>query len=598
MSDSRNITKSITGSISKPTLDVPVELLIVVAVCAFLFFYGLGAFGLVGADEPRYAQVAREMLQRNDYVTPTLNGVAWLEKPALYYWRAMFAFDLFGIHDWAARLPSATFALGMITVIFFHMRRFRPGAQLAAALITASCAAVIGFARGASTDMQLAAPFTVAMLGWYAWYETGSKFWLLDLYVFTAVATLAKGPVAPFLAGLIVLVFCALRRDIRTAFRTLWIPGIMIYLGIVLPWFILVQIRNPQFIRVFILEHNLERFATNLYQHRQPFWYYIPVLLLSLVPWTFFAIPALLDALRSCLRDWRLPRSSPDRKLIDSYPEFLVIWSLLPILFFSISKSKLPGYILPSIAPCTILTADFIQRNKDRSISALVILAHAALGALAIGVFMVFPYFLLQRLPLPASAASLAALIAFASFAGIYLTLRRTGYKFLQGVTLIPILVIVGVLLRIDGPAVDNFYSARPVARDLQLHDLDRRQVAVFDAKRELRYGLEFYRNQTVSSYNENEIPFVEHLLIAKEGTRAQFEKLLDGRTAKYIGSFAPQHIDYYIVSALPGAELPGITAPLGAASSEGNPRRPLRANPATSPNPATRLAPKSDKKK
>ena len=556
-------------TISKPESNSPIELIITVCVCAFLFFYGLGSFGLVGADEPRYAQVAREMLERNDFVTPTLNGIAWLEKPALYYWRAMFAFETFGVQDWAARLPSATFALGMITVIFFHMRRFRPGAQLDAALITASCAGVIGFARGASTDMQLAAPFTVALLGWYAWYETGKKIWLLDLYFFLAVATLAKGPVAPFLAGAVVLIFCALRRDIRSALRTLWIPGIVIYFAIVLPWFILVQLRNPQFLRVFILEHNLERYATNLYQHPQPFWYYIPVLLLSLIPWTFFAVPALIDAVQSCLKDWRLPVDSSDRRLIDSYPEFLVVWALFPIVFFSISRSKLPGYILPSIAPCTILTADFIQRRKDQAISVLVIGAHAALSALAIGLFMVFPYFLLQRLPLPASAASLAALIAFGSFAGIYLTLRRSGYRYFQGVTLIPIMVIVGVLLRIDGPAVDNFYSARPVARNLKAIDADRRQVAVFDVKRELWFGLEFYRNQKVSSYNENEVPFAEHLLIAKQGTRPQFEKLLDGRKIERIGGFAPQHVDYYVVSALPASELPGIGAPLGASSSE-----------------------------
>lgn len=546
-----------------------------VAVCGFLFFFGLGAFGLVGADEPRYAQVAREMLQRHDYVTPTLNGIAWLEKPALYYWRAMFAFETFGIHDWAARLPSATFALGMITVIFFHMRRFRPGAQLDAALITASCAAVIGFARGASTDMQLAAPFTVAMLGWYAWYETGKKFWLLDLYVFLAVATLAKGPVAPFLAGAIVLIFCALRRDIRSAFRTFWIPGILIYCSIVLPWFILVQMRNPQFLRVFIFEHNLERFATNLYQHKQPFWYYVPVLLLSLAPWTFFAVPALIDALRSCLKDWRLPLASADRRLIDSYPEFLVIWTFFPILFFSLSQSKLPGYILPCIAPCTILTADFIQRRKDEAISVVVVGAHATLSALAIGLFMVLPYFLQQRLPLPAGAFSLALFVAFASFAVVYLTLRRTGYRFFQGVTLIPILIIVGVLLRIEGPTIDNFYSARPVAANLHALDADRRQVAVFNAKRELRYGLEFYRNQSVSSYDENEIPFAEHLLIAREGTRSKIEKLLDGRKFERIGGFPSQHIDYYVVSALPVAELPGIVAPLGAASSEDTPHHP-----------------------
>jgi 4-amino-4-deoxy-L-arabinose transferase-like glycosyltransferase len=527
------------------------ELIIVAAVCAFLFFYGLGSFGLVGADEPRYAQVAREMLEHNDYVTPTLNGEAWLEKPALYYWRAMFAFETFGVKDWAARLPSATFALGMITVIFFHMRRFRPGAQLDAALITASCAAVIGFARGASTDMQLAAPFTVAMLGWYAWYETRKKIWLVDLYFFLAIATLAKGPVAPFLAGIVVLLFCAMRRDIKSGFRTLWIPGILLYIAIVLPWFVLVQMRNPQFLHVFIFEHNLERFATNTFQHRQPFWYYIPVLLLALAPWTFFAIQALIDAFHSCLKDWRLPKSSQqERTLIDSFPEFLVIWALLPILFFSISQSKLPGYILPAIAPCTILTADFLQRRKDNRISPLVIAAHAALAGIVVGLFLVFPYFLLQGMPLTIKARLLTVVVSAAAFLGIYFTLRRTGYRFLRFVTIVPVIVIVGFVLKVVAPSIDNFYSARPVAHDLQVIGTDQRPIAVYNTRRELRYGLVFYRNQKISSYNEQDIPLSEHLLIAKAGSRPEFEPLLNGRQVARLGQFPAQHVEYYLVSA------------------------------------------------
>ena len=172
----------------------------------FFLFYGLvpvfggDGLGLVGADEPRYAQIAREMLSRHDYVTPVLWGHPWLEKPALYYWRAMFAFLEFGVHDWSARLPSASFAFILVALIYLHLRRFRPGSQLDAALITASCAGIVGFARGASTDMQLAAPFCIGMLGWYAWYETDKKFWLFDLYFFVGVATLAKGPVAPVMA--------------------------------------------------------------------------------------------------------------------------------------------------------------------------------------------------------------------------------------------------------------------------------------------------------------------------------------------------------------------------------------------------------------
>ncbi len=192
-----------------PALETVLEAGTLFILTAFFLFYGLvpifggAGLGLVGADEPRYAQVAREMLQRHDYITPMLWGRPWLEKPALYYWRAMFSFKEIGIHDWSARLPSASFAFVLVTLIYLHLRRFTAsGGQLDAALITASCAGILTLrpVRGASTDMQLAAPFCIGMLGWYAWYETDSKFWLFDLYFFVGAATLAKGPIAPFLA--------------------------------------------------------------------------------------------------------------------------------------------------------------------------------------------------------------------------------------------------------------------------------------------------------------------------------------------------------------------------------------------------------------
>src|SRR5512138_3783213 len=183
------------------------ELLALAAFCAFFFYFGLGSFGLTGADEPRYAQIAREMLARHDWVTPVLNGVPWLEKPVLYYWGAMLSYGVFGVSDWAARVPCATFATATIVAIYFFMRRFHPGSQLDAALIAASSAAIIGFARGASTDMPLAATFTIAMLAWYAWLETAHRRWLALFYVFMGLATLAKGPVAPFLAAVIITLF-------------------------------------------------------------------------------------------------------------------------------------------------------------------------------------------------------------------------------------------------------------------------------------------------------------------------------------------------------------------------------------------------------
>jgi len=256
------------------------ELVSLLIFAGFFLFYGLAPLsggarlGLVGADEPRYAQIAREMLAahsedchevhaniaprslspsdlRASYVcltggtvTPILYGKPWLEKPALYYWRAMGFFKEFGVSDWSARLPSATGALALIVLAFLHLKRFRPGGHLDAALIMVSCVAIVAFARGASTDMQLAAPFCMGMLGWYAWYETGKKFWLFDLYFFNAAATLAKGPVAPFMALCIIILFLGLRREWSALRRTIWIPGIILYLAMVLPWYIAVQRRD------------------------------------------------------------------------------------------------------------------------------------------------------------------------------------------------------------------------------------------------------------------------------------------------------------------------------------------------------------------
>ena len=155
---------------------------------------GRGAFGLVGADEPRYAQVAREMLDRSDWVTPTLQGKPWLEKPVLYYWQAMLSFRVAGVSDQAARLPAAFDAALLIAVIYFFLRRFRPGSELDGALITASCAAVVGFARAAATDMPLASCFAIALLAWYAWYESRAAHLSCRLLYFSGAWNLSQRP--------------------------------------------------------------------------------------------------------------------------------------------------------------------------------------------------------------------------------------------------------------------------------------------------------------------------------------------------------------------------------------------------------------------
>src|SRR6202790_2333337 len=365
------------------------DVLLLVAFCGFLFFYGLGAFGLIGADEPPYAQVAREMLDRSDWVTPTLQGKPWLEKPVLYYWQAMLAFRVGGVTDQAARLPAAFDAAMLVAAIYFFLRRFRPGSELDGALITASCAAVVGFARAAATDMPLAAAFAMALLAWYAWYESRRNIYLAAFYIFMALGTLAKGPVAPALAAVIIFLFVAVKRDWRALPRTLWIPGIALYFAAMLPWYIAVQLRNPEFFRVFILEHNFARFSEDVYHHRQPFWFYLPVFLLAMMPWTLVLILAIAEPARLIWSQGKEKKAFSSAE--DSWQLFLLIWMLVPILFFSASQSKLPGYILPAVPAGALMVAEYLAARRgearpaeEKKFSPLFAAAHGVLCGLLI----------------------------------------------------------------------------------------------------------------------------------------------------------------------------------------------------------------------
>jgi 4-amino-4-deoxy-L-arabinose transferase-like glycosyltransferase len=515
--------------------------------CGFLFLLGLQLVGLVGADEPRYAQVAREMLARHDWVTPVLYGQPWLEKPPLYYWCAMLAYKgTGGVSDVAARLPSAVLSSLLIIFIYVWARRFRRGMQLDAALITASAAIIIGFGRSASTDMPLTAMFTAAMLSWYGWYMSERRGWLLGFYFFSGLATLAKGPVAIFLAGLIVVAFAALRRDGRPLRRTLSPIGIALYLGVTAPWFIAVQHANPDFFRVFFLQHNLERFTSNLYHHPEPFWFYLPVALLALVPWTVFVVAAVIDA----MRDWRFSvQQLPGEEDLRTY---LTLWFVLPVIFFSFSQSKLPGYILPAIPAGTILLADFILRREQDAVKPAMwmVLLHALLSAAMLAAAFIVPFKLLE-LALPRTVIIVAATLAIATIAMLWLTLQNQGYRLLRFTTLVPVIIAFALILRGTAPMIDFLLSERPVQASLQQTEIGRiPDIAVYDVAPAVEYGLAFYRNHPVASYERNEIPAGDHIVVAASGTQTEVEYRLPGRKAIRFGGFKWQHLDFYLISA------------------------------------------------
>ncbi len=521
------------------------------AFCGFLFLLGIQLVGLIGADEPRYAQVAREMLARHDWVTPVLYGHPWLEKPPLYYWCAMIAYKAAGgVSDTAARLPSAFLSCLLTIFIFVWARRFRRGMQLDAALITASAAIVIAFGRSASTDMPLTVMFTVAMLSWYGWYASQDRGWLLAFYFFIALGTLAKGPIAIFLAAIIIGTFGALRRDTKLLVRTLWPIGIALYLAVAAPWFIAVQHANPEFLCVFFLQHNVERFTSNLYHHPQPFWFYIPVTLAALVPWTVFAVAAVLDA----IRDWRYSVQQPPGA--EDLRTYLALWLLLPIILFSISQSKLPGYILPAIPAATILLADFLlRREKEAAKPAIwLVLLHGLLCAAMLCAAFIVPFKLL-KLALPRNVIIVAAALAIVTILMLWFTLQNQGYRVLRFATLVPVIIAFALTLKGTAPTLDYLLSERPVEAALEQTELGRiPEIAAYDVPVSVEFGLAFYRNHRLASYVNREIPANDHIVVAAEGSQRELEYLLPGRKVVRFGGFQLQHIDFYLVTKADGA--------------------------------------------
>lgn len=353
-------------------------LVLIAATLYFCYFHNLGAIGLVGPDEPRYAWIARDMQETGDWVTPRLYGKPWFEKPPLYYWGAALSFKLFGVSETTARLPSAISALlATLALAWLALRLY--GAQTARwlLLLLPTTVGMIGFSHAAATDMPFAAMLTIAMVfatkllnlvpppAQHSKSSTASPGSLRSFTSFTSflfglflgLATLAKGPAAIILSGGAVLLWALFTKRWRDAFRCLNPIAVASFCLTALPWYILCARRNPDFFRIFIVEHNFNRFLTPQFQHVQPFWYYAGILLLAFLPWTLLLVYAAIYCSLNLKRN----------RTISPAPLLLLCWSLFVVIFFSISKSKLPGYILPGVPTMGLLMARSLSDAKRQT---------------------------------------------------------------------------------------------------------------------------------------------------------------------------------------------------------------------------------------
>jgi len=336
---------------SSPSLPPRAAAVLLALVLALLAFR-LGAVPLVGPDEPRYTRVAVEMHRAGEWVTPTLQGEPWLEKPPLFYWLAGAAFSVLGETEAAARVPSVLATLLLVgATAFFGARLYGPAAGLHAGFVAGTSVLLFVYGRAASMDMLLAATVTVA-IGLAGLHVLGvaDRRAVVVAAAAAGLATLAKGPLGLLLPALVLAAHLAVTRDGRPLRGLLSLPAAVAFLAVAAPWYVAILLdQGRHFLDVFILNHNIERFTTTIHRHPGPVWYYLPVLLAGLFPWSGLSVPALVRI---------EPRASrPDL--------FVLLWLVLPLLFFSLAGSKLPGYILPCVPPLAIL----MGRAADRLVT-------------------------------------------------------------------------------------------------------------------------------------------------------------------------------------------------------------------------------------
>jgi 4-amino-4-deoxy-L-arabinose transferase-like glycosyltransferase len=230
---------------------------------------------------------------------------------------------------------------------------------------------------------------------------------------------------------------------------------------------------------------------------------------------------------------------------------FACCWIIVAVVFFSLSQSKLPGYILPAVPAGALLLAAYLRQrfesNEEQPVSRVVIVLHAIVGAAPIAPALLIGYLVMHR-PLPTARPMFVVLaFSFVLAVGIALTLvRKNGLRVLRFVTLIPVVLTVGIVLKLGSRTIDETLSARPVARELASIETHRLPLAVYDVPRELEYGLTFYRNQLTFNYRWGKVPPQEHLLVAPENSQLEVTKLVPGRRVSFIGEFPAQHVDYF----------------------------------------------------
>jgi 4-amino-4-deoxy-L-arabinose transferase-like glycosyltransferase len=335
------------GQIRQSSALHPGKILLLVVIYGLIWFATLNYRHLIPSDEGRYAEIAREMLVTGDWVTPRYNGYKYFEKPPLQAWATAATFQVFGIGDWQARLWTALTGFFTILAIgFTGSRLYNARAGWLAAVVLASSPMWIISGHFNSLDMGLSAFLVAALcsllLAQHSQSKMGCRNWMWVCWIFMALATLSKGLIGAAIPAMVFIAYSISAWDWKIWTRLRLFSGTMIFLAITAPWFVLVALRNPEFLEFFFIHEHLQRFTQDAHSRTGPIYYFVPLLFIGLLPWVL-QIPG------SILQAWN------ERRREFSSGWLLVCWSVMIFAFFSVSHSKLPGYIIPIFPALALL---------------------------------------------------------------------------------------------------------------------------------------------------------------------------------------------------------------------------------------------------
>jgi 4-amino-4-deoxy-L-arabinose transferase-like glycosyltransferase len=325
---------------------------LLIALCFVVLFLGSWSRALWDIDEGMHAATSLDMVRTGDWVTPRVNGEPFYDKPPLFNWLVALSLVVFGANEFAARLPGVLLGLGVVLMTYgFGRRMIGDRGAFLGAVVLATSLAFIAISRAVVHDMALVFFVTVSTFALYrAWdAEENRTAYLLLAYVSAGFGILTKGPLAVLLPGAVMLIFLAIRRDLRFLLKMKLVLGAVVTLAVAVPWYALVAMGEDTFLGHFLLRQNVGNFLSATPRHPEPFWFYAEVLLVGFLPWSFFLPLAVTAAVR------RPGGVGPART-------FLLVWATFVFVFFSAASSKLPTYVLPMFPAAALLVGDLWDR--------------------------------------------------------------------------------------------------------------------------------------------------------------------------------------------------------------------------------------------